>query len=95
MGSLEGLDKESYSGSRRSPYYIFEDLEDRRYGSKCTKRTITSKHSDQGVHALQNSDYRCIEQLFEAVPLRPDVFIDVGCGEGRVLTYHDHHGFQG
>ena len=62
------------------PYFIFADLEDRRYGGKCTNRTIASKHPDEGAHALQSSDYRCIEQLFEAVPLRPDdVFVDVGC----------------
>ena len=81
---------------RAIPYYVFADREDRRYGGKCTNRTIASKHYDQGAHDLQNSDYRCMEQLFEAVPLRPDdVFVDVGCGEGRVLTYHDRHGFQG
>ena len=81
---------------RAIPYYVFADLEDRRYGGRCTNRTIASKHYDQGAHDLQNSDYRCIEQLFQAVPLRPDdVFVDVGCGEGRVLTYHDRHGFHG
>lgn len=77
-------------------YFIFADVEDRRYGGKCTNWTIASKHADEGAHALQNSDYRCIEQLFHAVPLRPDdVFVDVGCGEGRVLTYHDRQGFHG
>lgn len=77
-------------------YFIFADVEDRQYGGKYTNRTIASKHPDQGAHALQNSDYRCIEQLLEAVPLRPDdVFVDVGCGEGRVFTYHARHGFYG
>lgn len=81
---------------RAIPYFVFADLEDWRYGGKCTNRTIATKYYDQGAHALQNSDYRCIEQLFEAVPLRPDdVFVDVGSGEGRVLTYHDRHGFRG
>ena len=78
------------------PYYVYADLEDRRTGGKCTNRVIASKHYDQGAHDLQNSDYRCIDQLFKAVPLRSDdVFVDVGCGEARVLTYHDRHGFRG
>ena len=62
------------------PYFIFADLEDRRYGGKCTNRTIALKHYDLGAHAVQNSDYRCTEQLFDAFPLRlNDVFVDVGC----------------
>ena len=59
---------------------IFADVEDRRYGGKCTKRTIALKHYDLGAHAVQNSDYRCTEQLYDAFPLRlNDVFVDVGC----------------
>lgn len=78
------------------PYYVFADLEDRRYGGKCTNRIVKLRHYDQGANDLQNTDYRCIEQLFKAVPLRlDDVFVDVGCGEARVLTYHDRHGFRG
>ena len=78
------------------PYYVFADLEDRRYGSKCTNRIVKLRHNNQDANDLQNTDYRCIEQLFKAVPLRPDdVFVDVGCGEARVLTYHDRHGFRG
>ena len=62
------------------PYFIFADLEDRRYGGKCTNRTIALKHYDLGAHAVQNSDYRCTEQLYDAFPLRlNDVFVDVGC----------------
>lgn len=62
------------------PYFIFADLEDRRYGGKCTNRTVALKHYDLGAHAVQNSDYRCTEQLYDAFPLRlNDVFVDVGC----------------
>lgn len=78
------------------PYYVFADLEDRRYGGKCTNRIVKLRHYNQGANDLQNTDYRCIEQLFKTVPLRPDdVFVDVGCGEARVITWHDRHGFRG
>ena len=77
-------------------YYIFAGFEDRRTGGKCTNRVVPSKYYDQGAYPLENSDYRCISQLFNAIPLRTDdVFVDVGCGEGRVITYHDRRGFHG
>ncbi|MBQ6551660.1 MAG: methyltransferase domain-containing protein [Lachnospiraceae bacterium] len=45
---------------------------------------------------MQNSDYRCLAQIFKAVPLRgDDVYVDVGCGEGRTLTYHASRHFCG
>ena len=68
-------------------YFIFADLEDRRYGGKCTNRTIALKHYDLGAHAVQNSDYRCTEQLFDAFPLRrDDVFVDVGEANNDTLS---------
>lgn len=69
---------------------------DKRYGGVSVNRSIPSKHKDLGAYATQSSDYRCLKRLFHEVPLRPDdVFADVGCGEGRVLTYLYDEGFRG
>ena len=77
-------------------YLFFAVRRDKRYGGVSVNRSIPSKHQDLGAYATQSSDYRCLKRLFREVPLRPDdVFADVGCGEGRVLTYLYDEGFRG
>ena len=69
-------------------YTFFAVQRDKRYGGISVNQKKASKYSELGACATQSSDYRCLRQVFRAVPLsRNDVFIDVGCGEGRVLTY--------
>ena len=69
---------------------------DKRYGGISVNKKIPSKYRAQGAYTTQSSDYRCLRRVFHAVPLRPDdVFVDVGCGEGRVLTYLYSKGFRG
>lgn len=73
-----------------------ESLRDRRYGGISAARVIPSKHADEGAYQTQSSDYRCLRRVFRDVPLREDdVFADVGCGEGRVLTWLHSKGFRG
>ena len=77
-------------------YSLSAGCRDRRYGGISTNRKKPSRYGELGAYATQSSDYRCLKQIFRAVPLRPeDVFIDVGCGEGRVLTYLYEQGFRG
>lgn len=81
---------------RHRLYTISAVRRDKRYGGVSVNALIPSKHTAEGAYATQSSDYRCLDQVFAAVPLRPDdVFVDVGCGEGRVLTYLCEQGFRG
>lgn len=77
-------------------YSLSASRRDRRYGGISVNKRIPSRYPEQGAYATQSSDYRCLKRVFCAVPLRPDdVFVDVGCGEGRVLTYLHEKGFRG
>ena len=77
-------------------YTFFAVRRDKRFGGISVNRRIPSKHPDQGAYATQSSDYRCLKRMFREVPIKPDdIFIDVGCGEGRVLTYLYAKGFRG
>lgn len=80
-----------------SRIYLFSAVRrDKRYGGISINRKIMSKYAAQGAYNTQSSDYRCLRRVFRAVPLRSDdVFVDVGCGEGRVLTYLYSKGFRG
>ena len=69
---------------------------DKRFGGIPANRTLPSRFRELGANGTQSSDYRCLKRVFRAVPLRRDeVFLDVGCGEGRVLTYLYSRGFRG
>jgi SAM-dependent methyltransferase len=77
-------------------YSLSASLRDKRFGGKSVNRAIPSKYAKQGSYSIQSSDYRCLKRVFNEVPLLPDdLFIDVGCGEGRVLTYLYSKGFRG
>lgn len=70
-------------------YRLRARWEDRRMGGISVDARKPSRFAAQGAEATQSSDYRCLDRLFRReVPLtRDDVLLDVGCGEGRVLTY--------
>ena len=77
-------------------YKFYAIRRDKRYGGIAVNGRIPSKYKDLGANGTQSSDYRCMRKVFRTLPLRPDdVFIDVGCGEGRVLTYLHEKGFRG
>ena len=77
-------------------YTFFAVRRDKRYGGISVNQKKASRYKELGAYDTQSSDYRCLRQVFRAVPLRSDdVFIDVGCGEGRVLTYLCEQGFRG
>lgn len=77
-------------------YTFFAVRRDKRYGDISINQKKVSRYRELGACATQSSDYRCLRQVFRAVPLRhDDVFVDVGCGEGRVLTYLYEQGFRG
>ena len=77
-------------------YSFFAERRDRRYGGIAVNRKHPQTHKDQGAKSTQSTDYRCLKKVFRAVPLQPDdVFVDAGCGEGRVLTWLHSCGFRG
>lgn len=67
--------------------------QDRRQGGVAVEQRKSSRFSALGAEAVQSSDYRALRRIFrKQVRLTPqDVLLDVGCGEGRVLTYLASH----
>lgn len=81
---------------RQTIYKSRARFEDWQIGKVSLGRTIPSKYRQIGAYATQSTDYRCLDQIFRALPLqKDDVFVDVGCGEGRVLTYLYLRKFRG
>ena len=77
-------------------YKLTAILRDKRYGGRSVNGTIPTRYRSLGAFSTQSSDYRCMRRVFREVPLLPDdLFVDVGCGEGRVLTYLYSKGFRG
>jgi SAM-dependent methyltransferase len=62
--------------------------EDSRVGGSSMEEIYPSKFRALGAEATQSSDYRCLDKLLRHVNITSsDVLTDIGCGEGRVLTY--------
>lgn len=63
--------------------------EDKKMGGVSLEETRPNRFRGQGAEPPQSSDYRCLDRIFKRhITLTDsDVFLDVGCGEGRVLTY--------
>lgn len=77
-------------------YALRAGWEDRRMGKTSMEEIRPSRFRAQGAEATQSSDYRCLDALLKRLPMGPgDVFVDVGCGEGRVLTYLSLRRFPG
>lgn len=69
-------------------YSLRSRIEDWRLGRVSVDGIIQSKYKDMGVTWTQSTDYRLLDCVFKTYPLKKDdIFVDVGCGEGRVLTY--------
>ena len=80
-----------------SRWYLFRaGLQDRRLGRISLNSVIPTRFAREGAYSTQSSDYRCLKQVFREAPLEKDaVFVDVGCGEGRLLSYLYLKGHQG
>lgn len=77
-------------------YPLRAQWEDRQFGGISINGIIQTRFSDQGAHSTESTNYVWLDKLFESLPLQSDdVFVDVGCGEGRVLTYLYRKGFRG
>jgi SAM-dependent methyltransferase len=77
-------------------YTLRARREDRRIGGASMDGIRPSRFRALGAEATQSSDYRCLDRMMRQLDLAPrDVFVDVGCGEGRVLTYLYLRKFRG
>ena len=57
---------------------------------------MPTRYQDTGAYATESTNYEWLDKIFKAYPLKQDdVFVDVGCGEGRVLTYLYLRKFRG
>ena len=73
---------------RKRLYTVRARIEDWRLGKVSVDGIIPTKYKSLGVTWTQSTDYRLLDHVFKTYPLKNnDIFIDVGCGEGRVLTY--------
>ncbi len=71
-------------------------FEDCLIGGISVNQKKPTKFSDIGAYDTQSTDYCWLDKIFSEFPLPKDsVFVDVGCGEGRVLTYLYIRGFRG
>ncbi len=69
-------------------YKIYARIMDWRIGRISVDKLKQSKYENLGAKATESTNYTWPKMIFSCFPLKKDdVFIDVGCGEGRVLTY--------
>ena len=77
-------------------WFYISVKKDKKIGSRKLTDTIPTKYEKLGAYDTQSTDYACLNKIFHDKPLADDdVFVDVGCGEGRVLTYLYLKGFKG
>ncbi len=61
---------------------------DKKIGGLALNKRIETKHQIEGAKDTQSTDYRLLAPIFDKVALtKEDIFVDVGCGQGRVLSY--------
>lgn len=77
-------------------YKIYARIEDYRIGKVSVDKFKKSKYKDLGAYGTESTCYTWLKTIFKSFPLnKDDVFVDVGCGEGRVLTYLYLRKFRG
>ena len=65
-----------------------EDRLDRKIGGISLAEVRESRFQDLGAYPTMSAEYGAIEMMFKKFPLdENDVFVDVGCGFGRVISW--------
>lgn len=65
-----------------------EDRLDRKIGGISLAEVRESRFQELGAYPTMSADYGAIEMMFRDFPLDGnDVFVDVGCGFGRVISW--------
>ena len=79
----------------RCVYKIRAWIEDCRIGGISVEKIKPTKFAELGATHSQSTHYHMLDRAFKSVKLKEDdVFLDVGCGEGRVLTYLYLRGYR-
>ncbi len=95
-GDFSGLFRKIRTVIYKKYFTLLERHKDKKIGGIYLNGIKESKYKENGAYATQSTDYRCLKAIFKAFPLKEnDVFVDVGCGEGRVLTYLYMQKFNG
>ena len=69
-------------------YRVRARYEDWRLGGISLEGIKPSKYTEKGAKATESTNYEWLDQIFKVFPYpQKTAFVDVGCGEGRVLTY--------
>ncbi len=64
-----------------------EDRLDRKIGGISLAEVRESRFQDLGAYPTMSAEYGAIDMMFRHFPLsEKDVFVDVGCGFGRVIS---------
>lgn len=94
-GDIKGIWNRISTKYRKIRYDIRARAEDRKIGGTTLERTLPSKYSDLGANPTQSTDYRLLDEAFETYPIKKDdVIVDIGCGEGRILSYLYLRGYK-
>lgn len=73
-----------------------ERLRDKQLCGDSLEGSALSQFADEGAHAPTASHYFVLEDLFGRLGLSDRSHVlDVGCGAGRALLFHSHHGYPG
>lgn len=73
---------------QKNIYVLYAKAEDLRMGGMSIDKRIPSQYNHLGANATLSTDYRLLKRVFKSYPIKEDdIFVDVGCGQGRVLTY--------
>ncbi len=74
-------------------YWIYEQVMDRVIGGRVLNSMLENKEFCGGVkdnefHPVQSTSYRLLALAIKSIKVdENDVFVDVGCGYGRVISY--------
>jgi len=69
---------------------------DIRFGGRFLGGGVETRFASLGAYNTANSDYGALEFSLSKIRMGSgDVFVDVGCGKGRVINYLLHRGFTG
>lgn len=67
---------------------IYYDI---KMGGKILSGGVDSRFKDAGANMTSNSQYDELDEIFSKITVNfDDIFVDVGCGKGRVLNYWCH-----
>jgi SAM-dependent methyltransferase len=78
----------------RGSWHLYGWALDRLYSGESLGNVIPTRFADQGAHAVHSTAYRSLAAFLKGRLEEDDVFVDVGCGQGRPFIWLLHKGFR-